>query len=80
MLVVVFNDLEMVYGFSKRRLCRYDVFWDFFTRNRKELLIFRFWSLGYVFRAYSWDVRLGLKHTEGHDDGVRYEGCSKPAM
>ena len=71
MLVVIFNGLEVVYGVRERRLCPSDFFWGCFTRDPQELLIFRSWPLGHVYRACSWDVRLGLKYREG---------CSKPAM
>ena len=41
--------------------------WDCFTRDRKELLTFRFSSLGHVCRGAYRSVRLGLKYTEGRD-------------
>ena len=57
--------------------------WDCFTRDGKELLTFRFSSLGHVCLPPPWLIEtfgLALNTQRGAMDGVRYKGCSKPAM
>ena len=80
MLAVTFYGLEVVYGFRERRLCCSIFFGTVFLETQRSSSFFVFGHWG-MFTALAYGTSgLVLNAQRGAMDGVRYKGCSKPAM